>query len=114
VVLYALAARGASVPVLTFVCGTEFLTSGMATAALFTVMMEKCRPEHAGTDYTVQASIVVIATGAAASVSGFSAQALGYSGHFLLAAALSAAGALYVLLTFHPRRTLAPRNLRSC
>lgn len=113
VVLYALAARGASVPVLTFVCGTEFLTSGMATAALFTVMMEKCRPEHAGTDYTVQASAVVIATGAAASVSGFSAQALGYSGHFLLSAALSAAGALYVLLTFHPPQTVPLVDSRS-
>jgi MFS transporter, PAT family, beta-lactamase induction signal transducer AmpG len=72
-------------------------------------MMERCRPEHAGTDYTVQASVVVIATGAAAAASGFSAQALGYSGHFLLAAALSAVGVLYVLLTFHPPRTLASR-----
>jgi RhtX/FptX family siderophore transporter len=110
VVLYALVARGASVPILTLVCGAEFLASGMATAALFTVMMEKCRPEHAGSDYTVQASVVVIATGAAAAVSGFSAQALGYPGHFLLAAVLSAVGALYVLLTFHPPRALVPRG----
>lgn len=104
VLLYALAARGAaSLPLLTLVCGAEFLASGMATASLFTVMMAESRPEHAGADYTVQASLVVIATGAAAAVSGFTAQALGYSGHFLLAAALCAVGTAYVLLTFHPR-----------
>ena len=31
----------------------------MATAALFTAMMDRCRPDQAGTDYTIQASIVV-------------------------------------------------------
>ena len=110
VLLYALAARGASLPMLAVVCGMEHLASGMATAALFTVMMEQCRPEHAGADYTVQASVVVIATGLAATVSGFSAQALGYAGHFLLAAVLCAVGTLYVLLTFHPLPHLTPRN----
>lgn len=102
VLLYALVAPGASLPVLALVCGAEHLASGMATAALFTVMMEQCRPEHAGADYTVQASVVVIATGLAATVSGFSAEALGYAGHFLLAAALCTVGTVYVLLTFHP------------
>ncbi|MDY7230425.1 MFS transporter [Hyalangium rubrum] len=104
VLLYALATKGASLPVLALVCGVEHLASGMATAALFTVMMEECRPEHAGADYTVQASVVVIATGLSAAVSGFSAEAIGYSGHFLLAAALSAVGTAYVLFTFHPTR----------
>lgn len=110
VLLYALAARGASLPLLTFVCGTEHLTSGMATATLFTVMMAESRPEHASTDYTVQASLVVIATGSAAAVSGFTAQALGYAGHFLLAALVCAVAVVYVLLTFHPPRALAPRG----
>jgi len=110
VLLYALAARGASLPLLTLVCGVEHLASGMATAALFTVMMQKCRPEHAGTDYTVQASVVVVATGGAAAVSGFSAQGLGYSGHFLLSAALCAVGTAYVLFTFHPPRPLTLRD----
>lgn len=108
VLLYAFAARGVSLPVLTVVCGAEHLTSGMATAALFTIMMEVCRPEHASTDYTVQASIVVIATGAAAALSGFSAQALGYSAHFVLAAALCAAATVFAALTFHPPRALLP------
>jgi PAT family beta-lactamase induction signal transducer AmpG len=107
VLLYALAARGASVPVLTLVCGVEHLTSGMATAALFTVMMEMCRPEHAASDYTVQASLVVVATGAAAAVSGFIAQAFGYAWHFTLSAAVCAVAVAWVALTFHPPRTLA-------
>ncbi|HEX8701317.1 MAG TPA: MFS transporter [Myxococcaceae bacterium] len=111
VLLYALAAGGASLPVLAVVCGVEHLASGMATAALFTVMMEQCRPEHAGADYTVQASVVVIATGLAATVSGFSAQALGYAGHFLLAAALCAVGTVYVLLTFHPLPSPTSRDM---
>jgi predicted MFS family arabinose efflux permease len=110
VLLYALAARGASMPLLTLVCGAEHLASGMATAALFTVMMHECRPEHPGTDYTVQASLVVVATGGAAALSGFSAQALGYSGHFLLSAALCAVGTAYVLLAFHPPRRLTLRG----
>ncbi|AKJ01889.1 RhtX/FptX family siderophore transporter [Archangium gephyra] len=107
VLLYALAARGASLPVLALVCGVEHLASGMATAALFTVMMDQCRPEHAASDYTLQASLVVLATGAAAAVSGFSAQAFGYAWHFTLSAAVCALAVVWVALTFHPPRTLA-------
>ncbi|GEL72948.1 MFS transporter [Myxococcus virescens] len=103
VLLYALAARGpTSLPLLTLVCGVEYVASGMATAAVFTAMMDACRPDHAATDYTVQASLVVLATGAAAALSGFSAQALGYAGHFTLAAFLCAAGTLYAAFSFHP------------
>jgi PAT family beta-lactamase induction signal transducer AmpG len=103
VLLYALAARGpASLSLLTAVCAVEHVASGMATAAVFTAMMDACRPEHAATDYTVQASLVVLATGAAAAVSGFSAAALGYSTHFALSAALCVAGTLYAALRFHP------------
>jgi predicted MFS family arabinose efflux permease len=108
VLLYALAARGASVPVLALVCAVEHLASGMATAALFTVMMEMCRPEHAASDYTVQASLVVVATGVAAAVSGFSAQALGYAWHFTLSAVVCAVAVAWVAFTFHPPRTLVP------
>ena len=66
-------------------CALEHLVSGMATAALFTCMMAWSRRSNSATDYTVQASAVVIATGLASAVSGFSAQAFGYSGHFALA-----------------------------
>lgn len=73
------------------VCAIEHLASGMATAALFTCMMDWCSKDAGATDYTVQASAVVIATGLASALAGFSAAALGYPAHFALAAAISLA-----------------------
>lgn len=67
----------------------EHLAGGMATAALFTMMMDASRTEHGATDYTLQASIVVIASGAASALSGFGAKAFGYDGLFALGAGLS-------------------------
>ena len=98
----ALAAIAPSVEMFYAVAIGEHLTSGMATAALFTAMMDFSRPTSAGTDYTVQASIVVIATGVASMLSGFSAEALGYAGHFIAAALLSSAGTIFVL-AYRPR-----------
>jgi predicted MFS family arabinose efflux permease len=69
-------------------CAAEHFASGMATAALFTCMMDWSRPGRSGTDYTVQASAVVIAQGGAATLSGFSADAIGYGPHFAVGAAL--------------------------
>lgn len=89
VATYVLAARGApNRAVLTALCAVEHFASGTATASLFTAMMDWSRRATSATDYTVQASAVVIATGAAATVSGYSAGALGYAGHFALAAAI--------------------------
>ena len=68
----------------------EHFCSGMATAGLFTVMMDACRPGHAGMDYTVQASVVVLAQGLAGVLGGVSAAHLGYFHHFLLATAVAA------------------------
>jgi len=67
----------------------EHLAGGMATAALFTAMMDASRTEHGATDYTLQASIVVLASGAASALSGFGAKAYGYDGLFALGAGLS-------------------------
>ncbi|HET9930272.1 MAG TPA: MFS transporter [Polyangiaceae bacterium] len=67
----------------------EHLAGGMATAALFTSMMDWCRPEHNATDYAVQVSVVVVASAVAAAASGYSAHALGYAKHFWFSAALS-------------------------
>ncbi len=83
-----LAGRGA----LAAACTIEHLTGGMATVALFTRMMDLSREETAGTDYTVQASVVVLATGTAATLSGLVAARLGYAGHFTLSAGISALG----------------------
>ena len=85
-------------------CAAEHFASGLGTAALFTAMMDWARPRHAATDYTVQASTVVIATGLAQTVSGLVADAIGYAGTFLVAVALCAVGTGAAWLLF-PRRT---------
>jgi len=72
----------------------EHFVGGLATAALFTAMMDASREEHAGTDYTVQASIVVAAGGAGTAVSGFVAQSIGYPALFAIGACLALAGPL--------------------
>ncbi|MBI5544194.1 MAG: MFS transporter [Deltaproteobacteria bacterium] len=87
-------------------CGIEHLAGGMATAALFTCMMDWCSKETSATDYTVQASAVVIATGLASAVAGFSAGALGYPAHFALAAAL-ALGSLVAVARCFPTKEQA-------
>jgi predicted MFS family arabinose efflux permease len=85
-----------SVPAVWVASTLEHFVGGMATAALFTAMMDTCRPGHESSDYTVQASIVVLATGMAGSLSGYAAKALGYAGHFGLSAAVCAIGVAYV------------------
>ena len=98
---YALLATGTPGNVLLHaVCGAEHFIGGMATAALFTCMMDWSSSDNAATDYTVQASAVVVSTGLASTLSGFSAQALGYSGHFTLSSILSALSLLVVLRCF--------------
>jgi predicted MFS family arabinose efflux permease len=92
-----LAAGSPSREALYVACAAEFFAGGMATAALFTSMMEGCSRDAGATDYSVQASAVVIATGAASALSGFSAQAVGYAAHFGLATALSLVAVVVVL-----------------
>jgi PAT family beta-lactamase induction signal transducer AmpG len=87
-------------PLLYVLCAAEHFAGGMATAALFTCMMDWCGSAMSATDYTVQASAVVVATGIASSVSGFSAQALGYFNHFVVATVLAAAALVAVALLF--------------
>ncbi len=67
-----------------------------ATTGLFTRMMDLCRDEHRATDYTVQASVIVAATGLAMSTSGVVAKHFGYVAHFSSAALLSALGIVTV------------------
>ncbi|MEB3197994.1 MAG: MFS transporter [Candidatus Sericytochromatia bacterium] len=90
-------------------CLFEHVVGGMVTAALFTAMMDTCRRGHEGSDYTLQASLVVAVTGLAAALSGYSASGLGYPGHFALATALSALGVGYVIrAAAHPMLRPSP------
>jgi predicted MFS family arabinose efflux permease len=70
----------------------EYITGGMATVALFTIMMDASDPRTGATDYTVQASVVVLVTGVGAAVSGYLAKAAGYPVHFAVCAVIAALG----------------------
>ena len=85
---------------LAWIIAAEHAGGGMATAALFTCMMDWCRRGRTGTDYTVQASTVVIATSLAAALSGVTAHQLGYAGHFALAFALGVIALAAVVILF--------------
>ena len=92
---YALAWLAPSLPVLWGAVMVEHLFGGLATAALFTAMMDASRPERAATDYTLQASLVVLAGGLGASLSGFVAEHIGYVGCFALGAVLALLAPLF-------------------
>jgi MFS family permease len=85
---------------LPWLTGGEFFTGGMATAALFTVMMDVCDPETGSTDYTIQACAVVLATGSAAAVGGALADTWGFTANFLTSGAASAVGCLMLFFAF--------------
>lgn len=51
----------------------EHVLGGVATVAVFTLMMDASDPDHAGSDYTLFASAVVVVQGLA----GFAAGAVG-------------------------------------
>lgn len=70
--------------------------SGMATVTLFAAMMDRCRKGHAASDYAIQASFVVISQTLASSLSGVSANYLGYKMHFLAIGVLGLAATLFV------------------
>lgn len=107
---YACAAAGLGGRALIYGATTlEHFVSGMATAALFTVMMDFCRPERAATDYTVQASAFVIAGGAVQMASGFFAGPFGYLAHFSAATLLAAASVPAVLWLYPARRAASPQ-----
>ncbi|MCP5326736.1 MAG: MFS transporter [Oceanospirillaceae bacterium] len=88
---YALVTQSPDSPLLWVICLAEHFSGGMATAALFTLMMDNCRPHQAGFDFSFQASVVIIANLLAGAVSGFSALLLGYSGHFVVTLVLGLA-----------------------
>lgn len=82
----------------------EHLLGGMATVALFTLMMDASDPAHSATDYTLQASVVVIATGLAGIAGGVIGDAVGFAGLFAFSALLSAAGCAWLLHLLAARR----------
>lgn len=78
-------------------CITEHLFGGMATVALFTLMMDASDPDHAGTDYTLLACAVVVAQGLAAFVAAAFGDAFGYLWAFAAGFALAALGCVWLI-----------------
>ena len=76
----------------------EHFFASMATAALFSRMMDASRPGSGGADYTLQASVVVAGNGVGAALSGLSAQALGYPAHFALGGMIAVLGIIPAVL----------------
>jgi MFS family permease len=96
--LYIAAALGAGdVALLWAATVLEGIVSTMATVALFTLMMDASDKEHAGTDYTLFASIVVLVS----SIGNFSgaaiADAFGYVTAFTTGTVLALGGCLAVV-----------------
>lgn len=90
------------------------VAGSLATVALFTLMMDRCSPASSATDYTIQASVVVVAVGVTSTVSGAIAQAFlhnaalgGYAGFYVLVAALTLVGVIGALRLF-PREESWP------
>jgi MFS family permease len=75
----------------------EGVIGTMATVALFTLMMDASDPTHAGTDYTLFASVVVLVS----SLGNFSGAAIadqfGYASAFIVGAILALAGCFAVV-----------------
>ena len=67
----------------------EQFGDGLSTVALFTMMMDRCRENHEGTDYTMQACLVLMSTGLFMLLSGLVADLIGYSNLFGLSAGLT-------------------------
>jgi len=103
--LYTAVAFGwGGVPMLWAATVLEGVVGTVATVALFTLMMDASDPQHAGTDYTLLASVVVVVGSLGGIVAGFTADHLGYGWTFTLGTALSVVGCLFLVwwLDRHP------------
>ncbi len=77
----------------------EGVVSTMATVALFTLMMDASNPDHAGTDYTLLASVYVLVSSAGQFSAALIADHLGYPTMFAVGIGLTVLGTLTLVLT---------------
>ncbi|MEM8639253.1 MAG: MFS transporter [Cyanobacteria bacterium P01_G01_bin.54] len=80
--------------------------ASMANTTLYTIMMDKSQPETAGTDYTLQNSVVGLSVDGVSIISGVLADALGYGGAFAIGVAIAFLG-VGLVATALPRQQLA-------
>lgn len=93
--LYVIAALGiGGIGLLWVATIAEGVLGTMATVALFALMMDASDPEHAGTDYTLLACVVIVVGMIASLCGGMLADAFGYATAFTTGAVLALAGCL--------------------
>jgi MFS family permease len=78
----------------------EQFADGLSTVALFTLMMDRCRAHSPGTDYSLQASLMVMVTGVAATTGGLFTDRFGYGAVFATAALLTLLALVPAILFF--------------
>ncbi|MGD9247281.1 MAG: AmpG family muropeptide MFS transporter [Desulfobacteraceae bacterium] len=98
-----LAQIGHHLPMLAFVIGFENFTSGMGTAAYAAFMASITNKKFTATQYALLTSLMGIPRVVVSSGTGFLAEALGWTGFFVLCTLIAAPGML-LLLKFAPRR----------
>lgn len=104
-VLYGLAALGwGGMGLLWTATVMEGVLGTMATVALFALMMDAADPEHAGTDFTLLASVTVAVSGVGSLAGGVLGDHLGYAWAFGIGTVLSLAGCVLLVgwLERHP------------
>jgi MFS family permease len=93
--LYVIAALGfGGIGLLWVATIAEGVLGTMATVALFALMMDASDPQHAGTDYTLLACVVIVVGMIANVCGGALADAFGYATAFTTGAVLALAGCL--------------------
>lgn len=109
-ILYVIAAFGVGgIGLLWTATVLEGVIGTVATVALFTLMMDASDPEHAGTDYTLLACVVVLVDSAGNFAAASIADAFGYAAAFSIGLALAVAGCL--ALVFSLDRKPAPHRI---
>lgn len=98
-----LAQIGHHLPMLAFVIGFENFTSGMGTAAYAAFMASITNKKFTATQYALLTSLMGIPRVVVSSGTGFLAEALGWTGFFVLCTLIAAPGML-LLLKFAPWR----------
>ncbi len=104
--IYLLPAFGiTNLPVLYLAAGGLNFSQSMANTAIFTIIMDKSELEAAGTDFTVQNSVISFTGMAASALSGAIAGAIGYRGVFALSIVLALLGVAIIAKVFHENRS---------
>jgi len=105
-VLYALAALGwGGMGLLWTATVMEGVLGTMATVALFALMMDASDPDHAGTDFTLLASVTVAVSGLGSLAGGVMGDQLGYAWAFGIGTVLSLAGCVLLVTWLAHRPT---------